>query len=108
MGGLIIVVLWPMVLPVMLLVFLDVAMPLIAPILLVWNLLVLAGLWFVRRLWKRSGAYSWNYIRRQPGWKQLVIRFLQGALVLMIAWEIFLVLVSGAYVIWRPEFLELF
>lgn len=29
-------------------------------------------------------------------------------LVLMIAWEIFLVLVSGAYVIWRPEFLKLF
>ena len=56
MGGLIVVVMLPMLLPLALLYLLRVALPLILPILLVWNVLVLGVLVVVRWLWKRTGT----------------------------------------------------
>ena len=107
MGGLIVVVLWPMILPIAILYFLDVAMPLIAPILLVWNLLVLAVLLLVRRVWKRSGTMDRSFIDRYSGWKWWLLILLRYGLLLLILWEVFLVLFCGAFVVWRPEFLDL-
>ena len=48
MGGLIIVVMWPMILPIMLLEFLGFALPVIAPVLLALNAAGLAGLLLIR------------------------------------------------------------
>ena len=53
MGGLIIVVMWPMILPIMLLEFLGFALPVIAPVLLALNAAGLAGLLLIRWLWKQ-------------------------------------------------------
>ena len=49
MGGLIIVVMWPMVLPIIFLKFLGFALPVIAPVLLALNAAGLAGLLLIRR-----------------------------------------------------------
>ena len=100
MGGLIIVVLWPMVLPVAILQFLGFALPLIAPILLGLNIAGLTGLLLVRWLWKRSGAMGWAYIDAQPGWKRTLLRVLRWGLWVCIALEALLAAFFGAYLIW--------
>lgn len=100
MGGLIIVVLWPMVLPVAILQFLGFALPLIAPILLGLNTAGLVGLLLVRWLWKRSGAMGRAYIDAQPGWKRTLLRVLRWGLWVCIAWEALLAVFFGAYLIW--------
>ncbi len=105
MGGLIFIVLWPMILPVMVLYFFQVAMPLIAPILLAWNLTVLAVLLLIRHMWKRSGTMDRSYIDRCSGWRWWLLILLRYGLLLFIVWEILLVLLCGIYVIWRPELL---
>ncbi len=105
MGGLIFIVLWPMILPIMVLYFFQVAMPLIAPILLAWNLIVLAVLLLVRHMWKRSGTMDRSYIDRLSGWRWWLLILLRYGLLLFIVWEVLLVILCGAYVIWRPELL---
>ena len=105
MGGLIIVVLWPLLLPLAFLYFLGVAMPIIMRVLLVWNVLLLAGLVLVRWLWKRSGAMDRSYITVQPDWKRLLLTVLKYGLLLGILWEALLVLFCVGYLVWWPELL---
>ncbi len=101
MGGLIIVVLWPMLIPIAILYFLDVALPLIVPILLVWNILVLGLLLLVRMVWKRSGTMDRGYIAQRSGWLRIVLALLRYGLMLLIVWEILLIVLCAAYLIWR-------
>ncbi len=101
MGGLIIVVLWPMLIPIAILYFLDVALPLIAPILLVWNILVLGLLLLVRTVWKRSGTMDRGYIAQRSGWLRIVLTLLRCGLMLLIVWEILLIVLCAACLIWR-------
>jgi len=101
MGGLIIVVLWPMLIPLAILYFLDVALPLIAPILLGWNVAVLAALLLARRVWKRSGAMDRGYIAQKPTWLRVLLTLLRYGLMVFILWEILLVLLCAAYLIWH-------
>ena len=105
MGGLIIVVMWPMILPIMILKFLGFALPLIAPVLLGLNAAGLAGRLLVRWLWRRSGAMDRTYIEAQTGWKRTILRALRWVLTACILWEALLVLLCGAYVLWRNGFL---
>ena len=105
MGGLIVVVMLPMLLPLALLYLLRVALPLILPILLVWDVLVLGVLVVVRWLWKRSGAMDWAYINGQTGWKRTVLGVLRWILRVCIAWEALLVAFFAAYLIWGHELL---
>ncbi|MCI9351855.1 MAG: hypothetical protein HFF58_01215 [Lawsonibacter sp.] len=105
MGGLIVVVLWPMILPVAILYFLDVALNLFAPILLGLNIAGLAFLLLIRWLWKRSGAMDWAYINGQTGWKRTVLGVLRWILRVCIAWEALLVAFFAAYLIWGYELL---
>ena len=100
MGGLIIVVMWPMILPIMILKFLGFPLPLIAPVLLGLNAAGLAGLLLVRWLWRRSGAMDRTYIEAQTGWKRTILRALRWVLTACILWEALLVLLCGAYVLW--------
>lgn len=105
MGGLIVVVLWPMILPVAILYFLNVALNLFAPILLGLNIAGLVLLLLVRWLWKRSGTMDRAYIDGQTGWKRTLLRVLRWVLWVCIVWEILLVLLCGAYVFWGHELL---
>ena len=105
MGGLIIVVMWPMILPIMILKFLGFALPLIAPVLLGLNAAGLAGLLLVRWLWRRSGAMDRTYIEAQTGWKRTVLGVLRWILRVCIAWEALLVAFFAAYLIWGHELL---
>ena len=100
MGGLIIVVLWPMVLPVAILQFLGFALPLIAPILLGLNIAGLTGLLLVRWLWKRSGAMGRAYIDAQPGWKRPPRRVWGWFLGVCMAGGPLRAAFSGPYLIW--------
>lgn len=103
MGGLIIVVLWPMLLPIALLYLLNVALELFAPILLALNLAGLGVLLLVRWLWKRSGTMDRAYRMAQPGWKRGSLTLLRWALGLAILWEGLLVLLFAAIVLGRQE-----
>lgn len=105
MGGLIVVVLWPLIWPIAILYFFQVAMPLIAPILLVWNLIVLAVLLLVRLVWKKSGTMDRSCIDRYSGWKWWLLILLRYGLIVMIVWEVLLVLFCGAFVFWGHELL---
>ena len=100
MGGLILVVLWPMVLPVAILQFLGFALPLMAPILLGLNIAGLAGLLLIRWLWKRSGAMNRTYIDAQSGWKRTLLRVLRWVLWGCIVWEALLAAFFAGYLIW--------
>ena len=100
MGGLIIVVMWPMVLPILILKFLGFALPVIAPVLLALNAAGLAGLLLIRRLWKRSGTMDRTCIEAQTGWRRTILRILRWILWVCIAWEALLVILCGAYVLW--------
>lgn len=105
MGGLIVVVMLPMLLPLALLYLLEVALPLIMPILLVWNVLVLGVLVLVRWLWKRTGTMDRDYLSTQPDWKRILFTVVKYGLLLFIIWEIVLVLLCGAWTFWGHELL---
>ena len=63
-------------------------------VLLVWNLLVLAGLVLVRRRMKRRGGpgWEWEYIHAVQGGRRIWRRLVCLALWLGLLWEIMLVL----------------
>ena len=107
MGGLIIIVLWPLLLPVAVLYFFHVAMPLIMPIAAVWNLLVLLGLLLVRWVWKRSGTMDRSFIGRKTGWHRTLLLVLKYGLIVFILWEVLMVLLCGTYQLWWPKVLGL-
>ena len=106
MGGLIIVVLWPLLLPLAVLYFFQVAMPLIAPILMVWNLILLGILLLIRWVWKRSGTMDRGYIDQKSGIVRTVLLILRCGLILFIVWEAVLALLCGTYLLWWPEVLK--
>lgn len=97
MGGLIVVVLWPMILPVAILYFLDIALNLFAPILLGLNIAGLAALLLVRWLWKRSGTMDRAYIDAQTSWKRTLLHILRWVLRVCIVWEALLVAFFAVY-----------
>lgn len=105
MGGLIIVVLWPLLLPIAVLYFFHVAMPLIMPIAAVWNLIVLLALLLVRWAWKRSGTMGRAYIDRKTGWLRLLLLVLKYGLMVFILWEVLIVALCGTYQLWWPKVL---
>ena len=105
MGGLIIVVMWPMILPIAILYFLDIALNLFAPILLGLNIAGLAGLLLVRWLWKRTGTMDREYLSAQPDWKRILFTVVKYGLLLFILWEVLLVLLCGAWMFWGHELL---
>ena len=102
MGGLIIVVLWPLLLPIAVLYFFHVAMPLIMPIAAVWNLIVLLVLLLVRWAWKRSGTMDRAYIDRKTSWLRALLLVLKYGLVVFILWEVLMVALCGTYQLWWP------
>ena len=106
MGGLIIVVLWPLLIPLAVLYFFQVAMPLIAPILMVWNLIVLGILLLIRWVWKRTGTMDRGYIDQRSGPVRVLLLVLRYGLLLFILWEAVLVILCGTYLIWWPEVLK--
>ena len=106
MGGLIIVVLWPLLLPLAVLYFFQVAMPLIAPILMVWNLIVLGILLLIRWMWKRTGTMDRGYIDQRSGLARVLLLVLRYGLLLFIVWEAVLVILCGTYLFWWPEVLK--
>ncbi len=63
-------------------------------VLLVWNLLVLAGLVLVRRRMKRRGGpgWEWEYIHAVQGVRRILRRLVCLVLWLGLLWEIVLVL----------------
>lgn len=105
MGGLILVVLWPLLLPLAFLYFLGVALPVIMRVLLVLNVLLLAALLLARWLWGRSGTMDRGYIAARTGWIRVLLTLLRYGLLLAIVWEIFLVLFCVGYLAWWPELL---
>lgn len=105
MGGLIVVVLWPMILPIAILYFLDVALNLFAPILLGLNIAGLALLLLVRWLWKRTGTMDRAYINAQTDWRRPVLNILRWVLWVCIIWEILLVAFFAVYLTWGHQLL---
>ena len=103
MGGLIIVVLWPLLLPIAVLYFFHVAMPLIMPIAAVWNLIVLLVLLLVRWAWKRSGTMDRAYIDRKTSWLRALLLVLKYGLVVFILWETLIAVLCGTYKLWWPQ-----
>ena len=101
MGGLIIVVMWPMILPIAILYFLDIALNLFAPILLGLNIAGLAGLLLVRWLWKRSGTMGRAYLDGLTGWRGTLLRVLRWVLWICIIWEVLLAAFFAAYLAWE-------
>jgi len=90
-----------MLIPLAILYFLDVALPLIAPILLGWNVAVLAVLLLIHRAWKRSGTMDRDCIAQKPTWLRVLLTLLRYGLLVFIFWEVLLVLLCAAYLIWR-------
>lgn len=113
MGGfsvlLLLFVLWPMLLLAqVLLSLLNVAMPVVAAILLVWNIIVTAILLLIRRAWKAGGTMDRSYIDSQTGRKRTLLLVLRYGLVALVIWEALLILACAAYLIWRPDLAQLF
>lgn len=94
---------WPLILVVGLLSLLNIALPVIAGVLLVGNFLLLVLLLVVRRAWRQSGTMSRAYIDAQTGWKHAALLVLVWGLRLLIVWEIFLVIGSGSLMVWWPR-----
>ena len=105
MGVLIIVVLWPLLLPIAVLYFFHVAMPLIMPIVSVWNQAVLMALLLVRWVWKRSGTMDRAYIDGKTGWRRVLLLVLKYGLVVFILWEALIAVLCGTYKLWWPQVL---
>lgn len=99
--------LWPLLLGVWLLELLNMALPAIFTVLLVWNLLVLLVLLVIRHVWKASGTMDRAYIDALGGWKRVVLLILRYGLLVLIVWEVILILACAAGLIWRPDLLSL-
>lgn len=107
MGFISLLLLWPLALATWVLSLLDMALPVILTILLVWNVLVLIVLLVIRHVWKASGTMGRAYIDALGGWKRVVLLILRYGLLVFIIWEVILVLACAAALIWRPDLLSL-
>lgn len=109
MGFTFLMLLWPLFLPlflgVLLLSLLEMALPVIAAVLLVWNLLVLAVLLLIRHFWAASGTMSRSHIDSLSGWKRIVLLIARYGLLALIVWEVLLVLACVALMIWGQAWL---
>lgn len=92
MGFISLLLLWPLALATWVLSLLDIALPVILTILLIWNLLVLLVLLVIRHAWKNSGTMDRAYIDALGGWKRVVLLILRYGLLVFIAWEVILIL----------------
>lgn len=106
MGFISLLLLWPLLLVAGLLSLLDIALPIILGILLVWNVFVLIVLLLIRHFWKASGTMDRPYIDALGGWKRVVLLILRYALLLSIVWEVLLVLVCAVSFLWAPNLLH--
>lgn len=97
--------LWPLMLIAGFLYMLNLALPVIYWILLIWNILVLIVLLLVRHFWKKTGTMDRAYIDALGGWKRIVLLILKYGLLVFIIWEVILVLVCAVLVIWMPALL---
>ncbi len=107
MGFISLLLLWPLALATWVLSLLDIALPVILTILLIWNLFVLIVLLVVRHIWKASGTMDRAYIDALGGWKRVVLLILRYGLLVFIVWEVILILACAAALIWRPDLLSL-
>lgn len=107
MGSISLLLLWPLALATWVLSLLDIALPVILTILLIWNLFVLIVLLVVRHIWKASGTMDRAYIDALGGWKRVVLLILRYGLLVFIVWEVILILACAAALIWRPDLLSL-
>lgn len=107
MGFISLLLLWPLALATWVLSLLDIALPVILTILLVWNLFVLIVLLVIRHVWKNSGTMDRAYIDALGGWKRVVLLILRYGLLVFILWEVILILACAAALIWRPDLLSL-
>lgn len=107
MGFISLLLLWPLALATWVLSLLDIALPVILTILLIWNLFVLIVLLVVRHIWKASGTMDRAYIDGLGGWKRVVLLILRYGLLVFIVWEVILILACAAALIWRPDLLSL-
>ncbi len=94
--------LWPIILVAGALSLLSIALPVIAGVLLVCNVLLLLLLLAVRHAWKKSGTMDQAYIDTLTGWKHVLLTVCLWGLRLLIAWEVFLVIASGSFMAWWP------
>ncbi len=112
MGGLSIILmfffLWPLLLFAQVLALLDIALPVIAGIGLVWNLLLLAVLFWLRGREQTRACLDRTYIAGRTGGKRALLLVLRYGWVILTVWVAILALACGAYLIWRPDLLELF
>lgn len=92
MGFISLLLLWPLALATWVLSLLDIALPVILTILLIWNLFVLIVLLVIRHVWKASGTMDRAYIDALGGWKRVVLLILRYGLLVFIAWEVILIL----------------
>lgn len=97
---------WPLVLGVWLLSLLEMALPVIAAVLLICNLLLLAGLLLIRHLWAASGTMARSYIDALAGWKRILLLVARYGLLVWILWELLLVLACIALLIWGQALLQ--
>lgn len=107
MGFISLLLLWPLALATWVLSLLDIALPVILTILLIWNLFVLIVLLVVRHIWKASGTMDRAYIDALGGWKRVVLLILRYGLLVFIVWEVILIFACAAALIWRPDLLSL-
>ena len=82
---------------------LEVALPVIVAVVLACNVLFLAGLLFLRYLWKRSGTMGRDYIDQKQEWLRWALLALRYGLIVLIAWEILVIALCAAYLIFRPD-----
>ena len=87
----------------LLLAALEVALPVIIGIVMVCNILLLLVLLAVRFVWKRSGTMDRTYIDRKEGWKRWVLLILRCGLLVFILWEIIVIALCAAYLIFQPD-----
>lgn len=97
---------WPLLLGVWLLSLLEVALPVIAAVLLGCNLFLLAVLLLIRHFWAASGTMAKSYIDSFSGWRRVGLLILRYGLLLLILWEVLLVLGSLALLLWGQAWLH--
>lgn len=96
---------WPLFLGIWLLSLLEVALPVIAAVLLVCNLLLLAGLLLIRHLWAATGTMARSYIDTHTGWTRALLLTARYGLLALIIWEVLLVLACVALLLWGQAWL---
>ena len=112
MGGISVILLftllWPLMIAVWLLSLLDVALPAIATGLLLWNGAVLVFLLWLRGRDRIRSALDRANIDAQTGGKRALLLVLRYGWVVLTVWVGLMVLACAAYLIWRPSLLGLF